>query len=350
MHTNLLLSLKITDDSRFCFAGVIRGSSELLAIDLGRLPVWGGNSNSNSNSEGASESSGDVVGAKRRAPSPSSQMSSARDLFPLIRYYRHNDPKLRGFGAAVRVIDEDNRYSSKGARYRLACGRGIKNIHIWQFVPSETGAPSWICMYDVPSNGNTIETICFPVCASTGPAWMSSTAANSGDGTALTAPPPNTNTFRVGYEVLSKSAGSNVRMWKLHQWETDPTSKIVYEDVPNSQDSRILVGGYAFGGTYDFAVVKLSAPKEANRDVFMMPERAKSKDGTDGGGARKRVMREIDQVIGSSDAKHVLALCTDGGVLYFRNGHDAVIIPASNPNANANASSCAGSKVGGEQA
>ena len=41
LHTNLLMNVMITEDCRFCFAGVTKGSSELLAIDLGLLPVWG---------------------------------------------------------------------------------------------------------------------------------------------------------------------------------------------------------------------------------------------------------------------------------------------------------------------
>ena len=39
LHTNLLLTVKITEDCRFCFGGVMTGSSEILAIDMGRLPV-----------------------------------------------------------------------------------------------------------------------------------------------------------------------------------------------------------------------------------------------------------------------------------------------------------------------
>jgi hypothetical protein len=34
IHTNLLLTVVITEDCRFCFAGVLKGSSELLAIDV----------------------------------------------------------------------------------------------------------------------------------------------------------------------------------------------------------------------------------------------------------------------------------------------------------------------------
>ena len=37
IHTNLLLTVVITEDCRFCFAGVIKGSSELLAIDVRRF-------------------------------------------------------------------------------------------------------------------------------------------------------------------------------------------------------------------------------------------------------------------------------------------------------------------------
>jgi len=39
MHTSLLMTVKFSDDSRFCFAGVTKGSSEMLAIDLGHLLV-----------------------------------------------------------------------------------------------------------------------------------------------------------------------------------------------------------------------------------------------------------------------------------------------------------------------
>ena len=39
LHTNLLLTVKISEDCRFGFAGVNKGSSELLAIDLGVFPA-----------------------------------------------------------------------------------------------------------------------------------------------------------------------------------------------------------------------------------------------------------------------------------------------------------------------
>ena len=40
LHTNLLVTVKFSPDGRFAFAGVSKGSMELLAIDLGNIPVW----------------------------------------------------------------------------------------------------------------------------------------------------------------------------------------------------------------------------------------------------------------------------------------------------------------------
>lgn len=46
----------------------------------------------------------------------------------LIEMYMSSDPKLRGFGAAA-VVQE-------GEHYRLFCGLGIKNLHVWAFKPT----------------------------------------------------------------------------------------------------------------------------------------------------------------------------------------------------------------------
>jgi WD40 repeat protein len=260
LHTNLLLKVKITDDSRFCFVGVLKGTSEMIAIDLGRLNVM---------------ESFQVASIKKKAPLTAEG----------IVVYKHNDPKLRGFGAVVRVHSEDD--STAGARYRLACGKGIKNVHIWQFTPPEASAqtltPRWTCMYDVASNGNTIESVGFR-CG--------------------------------GHEALSKSKDANLRVWDLRQYDVDPLAKPTFEDVPNSSDVRCLLDDFAIGGLYNFAIVKLGAPKEANRDAFDLPERSVEDDN---GQRRKRMSREVDDVIGTQDAKHVLCLCTDGGVIYYRN-------------------------------
>lgn len=54
--------------------------------------------------------------------------------------------------------------------------------------------------------------------------------------------------------------------------------KLNFEDVPNSTDSRNLFDKYAYGGTYDLAVVKFNVCRELNRDDINIPERAEEKD------------------------------------------------------------------------
>lgn len=96
--------------------------------------------------------------------------------------YIYSDPKLRGFGAAALVSSSPSVYDQL-PKYRLACGRGIKNVHVWQFSPARSahhlsntgrlgedgtafspflcGSDSWVCMYDVATNGNTITGFAF---------------------------------------------------------------------------------------------------------------------------------------------------------------------------------------------
>ena len=70
--------------------------------------------------------------------------------------------------------------------------------------PVRQRVPQWTCIYDVASNGNTIESI----------------------------------SFRLGgAELLTKSVGFSVRVWDLSQFAIDPAAKPAYEDVANSQVS-----------------------------------------------------------------------------------------------------------------
>ena len=205
--------------------------------------------------------------------------------------YIHSDAKLRGFGAAALLIPPSSSSSSTyetAPKYRLACGKGIKNVHIWQFSPprsafcsslSSSGgeggaglgalgggdgsafAPyqcasgSWLCMYDVATNGNTIHAL----------------------------------SFRHGAcELLTKSGGSALRVWNLRPFDSGSpgSGRPTYEDVANSQDAKSIAPAFSFGGTYEFAVVRIDAPKEANRDAFAMPEKPCEEDY--GNGLRRR--------------------------------------------------------------
>jgi WD40 repeat protein len=227
---------------------------EMLALDISRLPGWEGDA---------------------AATAPPSRRKVPYDN--LISMSSHLDPKLRGFGAVVRLRN------SPSCKYILACGRGIKNVHIWTFAPDAPQGPEWSFVYDVASNGNTIETLGFR------------------DG---------------GRQALSKSAGSIVRVWDLSsstfetrapspasaatlsesgckeatsdaisEYDTtegpntpiaqpvagaavsEPLDKLPYQDVPNSHDVRCFANNFAFGGTYEFVVVRPDAPGWANRCV-----------------------------------------------------------------------------------
>jgi hypothetical protein len=101
------------------------------------------------------------------------------------------------------------------------------------FIVSDKNSSSrWLCMYDVASNGNTITCVGFR---------------------------------NGGMELMSKSNGMNLRVWDISNYEDDPTSKPSYEDINNSHDVKCLLSQFALGGTYEFAAVKIDAPKEANR-------------------------------------------------------------------------------------
>ena len=304
MHTSLLMTIKFSDDSRFCFAGVTKGSSEMLAIDLGHLLVEWKEWRRISAPPIAEDSSG-----------PVSDEIQQQQLQNLVTY-SHSDAKLRGFDAVVHIMSSSDHRSespNRSALYRLACGKGIKNVHVWHFhverMPVGDGSDAtsllgrWECVYDVASNGNTITNIEFR---------------------------------NFGRELLSKSAGMNIRLWTLNVatdedinidaattasstanidtatldaspdtvMPMEPTvtedipqpiaanddgspscaptptvpmpNKPTYVDVANSQDTKCLLrySLLAFGGTYDFTVVDTTAPKEANRDVLELPERS----------------------------------------------------------------------------
>lgn len=102
LHTNLLLAVKVSEDCRFCFAGVQKGTSELLAIDLANLPV---------NWESAS------TGSSFKKKTSNSQCVVSADM---VVTHSHSDPKLRGFGSAVRLRNNntsDSMSASSPVRY-----------------------------------------------------------------------------------------------------------------------------------------------------------------------------------------------------------------------------------------
>lgn len=370
MHTNLIVTVKFSEDGRFVFAGVSKGSSEMLAIDLGKVLVDWNAANAAVVNRGSSDALQQL------------QLSS-------MVTFSFSDAKLRGFGAVVRMDapcsskngGTSTSFRDSSALYRLACGKGIKNVHIWHFrvgylegAGNGAGASDlqaaehkqlhgkWEYVCDVASNGNTITHIEFR---------------------------------QSGNELLSKSAGMCIRLWDLQSNSCSrlteeaagavdankdgeafavndavtpaedsgapvaaaaPVTGYVmlkpsYVDIANSQDVKCMlpIGTGAYGGTYQFAVLNTAAPREANRDVLELPERfsgdAAVVSGIAGGGNSatqapassaasaflpagrgRRITREIEQVICTDEGKHAIILCADGGVVYYN-------VPLSSNNA-----------------
>ena len=86
VHTALIMHVDISPDCKFAFGGVMRGSTEMVAIDISKLEKSRGKKNKN------------------------------EDILDLIHVWKESDAKLRGFGACTRWE----------SGYRLFCGRGIK--------------------------------------------------------------------------------------------------------------------------------------------------------------------------------------------------------------------------------
>ena len=95
--TSLLMDVDVCQDGKFAFGGVLRGSTELVAVDLSLVEKY---------HDEYLDTEGNEQGQKM-------------DILDLIQVYRHSDAKLKGFGACVRL---------KGSlpEYRLFTGKGIK--------------------------------------------------------------------------------------------------------------------------------------------------------------------------------------------------------------------------------
>eukprot|EP01033_Poteriospumella_lacustris_P014194 gene14194-10141_t len=288
IHSVMSMKVKISDDCRFCFAGVIRGSNELLAIDLSHLQ-WGWKDFDAQNQPSAKGKKGYVI-VKPDVP-------TVTDLFET---FIMADAKLKGFGACCSKFTDTTKSESgvTGHQYLLASGLGIKNVHVWELtvydepVSFDASVPArkdhWKCIYDVATNGNTITHLGFR---------------------------------NFGRELITKSGTFNIRVWDTSKYKEEPNNKPAYEDIANSQDVKCLLetSDFAYGGIYEFSMVKVdkNIPKEANRNIFELPDKALPESQYEESVRRRRTMREVVDVVGTQDGEHVLVKVADGGVLHF---------------------------------
>jgi hypothetical protein len=159
VHTNLLMDVDVSEDGLWAFAGVLRGSMELVAVHLGHLNVV--SSAASITPVGMQQTTQDrfcATGGNITA------LSSRTNLLDHVTVFRHSDAKLRGFGACTRLkTQQQDTAANAKPKYLLFTGKAIKNIHIWSFEPPDRpdAQPIWQCLYDTQTNGNTIKMLQF---------------------------------------------------------------------------------------------------------------------------------------------------------------------------------------------
>ena len=120
--TSLLMDVVCAQDSLFCFGGVLRGSTELVAVDLSGVERYHDEMEHSHHS--------------RRS-------TSSHDILDMIKVHRYSDAKLKGFGACTRLQNCHNTRQE----YRLFTGKGIKvrTYVIRHIQQKQTMFYYWIC-------------------------------------------------------------------------------------------------------------------------------------------------------------------------------------------------------------
>lgn len=275
VHTALRMDVTVTDDGQWCFAGALRGSMELVAVHTGRIEK------------------GDYDQARQ---------GQQTNLLDLVQVYAHSDAKLRGFGACTR-LQQNN-------KYLLLTGKAIKNIHIWSFEPprDSQSRPKWQCLYDCPTNGNTIKWLHFRHSC-------------------------NDNVL----QAISKSEGQKLRVWDLSSEDNTATTdaalrphKPPFYDVVNTESALGVAGSLCIcGGTVLFnqmSIVSLDQQSSAyNHTELALP-------GTDSSAESSRARRQqrgdckciVAVATGSGREGRVLLELSDGSVAEYR--HDQSVV------------------------
>jgi hypothetical protein len=184
-------------------------------------------------------------------------------------------------------------------------------VHVWSFVVQQhsedgTSRAQWTWLYDVPTNGNTIETVGFRLSKETSPqqqmlskssdmcvrVWNlfddsvvedTSVASVTADSSTEKDMKENTDGIPVSKKGESSDIAPVVQCQDSHPQHvassapqpplaaqsTANKGKLSYEDIPGTNDCRIFCGdGYlAFGGVYEFAAVQLQSSPDRTSPV-----------------------------------------------------------------------------------
>lgn len=273
VHTSLQMTVAVSPDGLYAFGGVARGSMEMVAVHLANL-----------------ENHIDV------------DCTKGLNMLDLLEVQRHADAKLRGFGACTRLQSD----ASNDTTYILLTGKGIKNIHIWSFVPAKQ---KWTCLYDTQTNGNSISLLHFRYT-------------------------PEDNYL----QALSKSDQQKVRVWDLsyeqHQGikeskyykatspkKGNPKSRPkrpAYIDLPMTESTLGIGGDFLFGGSYQqISLVNLNMEAPYNTTEIGMPGCESRRVGRQQRGELKSLRQVAGMTMGSS---HALFELSDGSIMHYANG------------------------------
>lgn len=283
VHTSLLLTVDVSEDCEWCFAGVLRGSMELLAVDLSQL--------------------------EKEFDKPDRDRS--QNMLDSITLHRFNDAKLRGFDCCVKKKNAEG--------YLLFTGKAIKNIHIWDFIPNlqdPSEEPGLVQLYDTQTNGNTIQFLSF---------------RRKFDATQ--------NQYSL--QALSKSDGQKLRVWDVTtedlpvgngQKGTCTSSKLKgrpsrppYTDVSNSEGAVGIAGDLCICGGSDLYNQMSIVSLEDNHNLPFNHTELALPGTSSATPSRRRATRGdlkcLDAAVTSGfDSNHVLLLLSDGSIWKYTSG------------------------------
>jgi hypothetical protein len=239
VHTALRLDCVVSEDNQYCFASALRGNMECVAIHIGALDAF---------------LSHPQMPPHHHHRTAAMMPRKKSNLLDYIHVDRHSDAKLRGLGACTLLAcptNTGNNNHHNSPRYLLLTGKSIKNIHIWSFQPpsSDSDEPIWQCLYDCPTNGNTIQWLAFRR------AWDD----------------PTDNELheplkKYKLQALSKSLHQKLRVWDISQEEVVETVSMVtpetpllpqhqqrrarppYQDIPNTESALGIAGNWIICG------------------------------------------------------------------------------------------------------
>jgi hypothetical protein len=277
VHRSLMLQVDVSPDAQWFFAGALRGSMELAAIYIG-----------------------DLEAALSRPAEPG-------NLLELVKVYTHSDAKLRGLEACTCFPT-----MTGSSQYLLLTGRGIKNCHVWRFVPPTSCRPYPLfeAIMNLPTNGTTIKFLHFQE--------------------------------KPFLQAVTKSDDMKVQVWDLREAQaklmdspdtplTTPLHRPSYQDVPLTESALGVAGSVCLCGGSEHLFNSLSV---VNLDDRLCHATELALPGTSTN--RRRSRGDLQSVASVAtlfnDADHALLQLADDSLVWFQLSHvHPTLLPMTEP-------------------